>query len=241
MKIGGVPYFISRQGQTTWNTDCTDDADAHGYELPNPRISASSAFPFRFDDYFINPRQIKLIHEPRFSGNYPKNDIGEHFADVSKMIMIGNEAKRSIDNIKLSRYACYLYENQKILDHLRSTESAMNLRCVDENEKSNELVRTKTNSGGVSSYRVRCVRCQFFSYQLAANLFRATQTDDKLRRENIRGKENANMTHFVVGKKVRQTIKELGGTMPEDLELPEKSIQEIEEKPKKRLLRGELE
>ena len=79
------------------------------------------------------------------------------------------------------------------------------------------------------------------STELAANLFRATQTDDKLRRENIRGKENANMTHFVVGKKVRQTIKELGGTMPEDLELPEKSIQEIEEKPKKRLLQGELE
>jgi len=89
-----------RQGQTTWNTDCADDADAHGYELQNPRISAqsaSSAFPFRFDDYFINPRQIKLIHEPRFSGHYPKNDIGEHFADVSKMIVIGNEAKRRIE------------------------------------------------------------------------------------------------------------------------------------------------
>jgi very-short-patch-repair endonuclease len=79
------------------------------------------------------------------------------------------------------------------------------------------------------------------STELAANLFRATQTDDKLRRENIRGKENANKTHFVVGKKVRQTIKELGGTMPEDLELPEKSIKEIEEKPKKRLLQGESE
>ena len=79
------------------------------------------------------------------------------------------------------------------------------------------------------------------STELAANLFRATQTDDILRRENIRGKENANTTHFVVGKKVRQTIKELGGTMPEDLELPEKSIQEIEEKHKKRLLEGEIE
>ena len=41
----------------------------------------------------------------------------------------------------------------------------MNLRYVDEHEKNNELVRTKTNSGGVSSYRVRCVRCYFFSYQ----------------------------------------------------------------------------
>jgi len=59
--------------------------------------------------------------------------------------------------------------------------------------------------------------------ELAANLFRITQTDDKLRRENIKGKEKANETHFAVGKKVRQTIAELGGTMPENLPTPEKS------------------
>lgn len=55
------------------------------------------------------------------------------------------------------------------------------------------------------------------STELAANLFRATQAEDKLRRENIKGKNNANKTHFEVGKKVRKTIEELGGTMPEDL------------------------
>lgn len=66
------------------------------------------------------------------------------------------------------------------------------------------------------------------STELAANLFRATQTDEKLRRENIQGKENANQTHYAVGRKVRQTIKELGGTMPEDLPTPEKSIRQIE-------------
>ena len=60
--------------------------------------------------------------------------------------------------------------------------------------------------------------------ELAANLFRITQTDDKLRRENIKGKEKANETHFAVSQKVRQTIAELGGTMPEDLPTPEKSI-----------------
>lgn len=65
------------------------------------------------------------------------------------------------------------------------------------------------------------------STELAANLFRATQTDEKLRRENIQGRENANQTHYAVGRKVRQTIKELGGTMPEDLPTPEKSIQQI--------------
>lgn len=66
------------------------------------------------------------------------------------------------------------------------------------------------------------------STELAANLFRATQTDEKLRRDNIKGKEAANQTHFLVGKKVRQTIKELGGTMPEDLPTPRKSIKQIE-------------
>jgi DNA-damage-inducible protein D len=55
------------------------------------------------------------------------------------------------------------------------------------------------------------------STKLAANLFRATQTEEKLHRENIQGKDKANLTHRQVGAKVRQTIKELGGTMPEDL------------------------
>lgn len=66
------------------------------------------------------------------------------------------------------------------------------------------------------------------STELAANLFRATQTEEKLRRENIQGKDKANQTHYSVGKKVRQTIKELGGTMPEDLPTPEKSIKQLE-------------
>lgn len=66
------------------------------------------------------------------------------------------------------------------------------------------------------------------STELAANLFRATQTDEKIRKENIIGKEKANQTHFEVGKKIRQTIKELGGTMPEDLPTPNKSIKQIE-------------
>ena len=71
--------------------------------------------------------------------------------------------------------------------------------------------------------------------ELAANLFRATLTEAKLRRENIQGKQEANKTHFEVGKKVRDTIKDLGGTMPEDLPTPEKSIQQLEREQKKKL------
>lgn len=64
--------------------------------------------------------------------------------------------------------------------------------------------------------------------ELAANLFRATQTEAKLRRENIQGKELANQTHYNVGKEVRETIGRLGGTMPENLPTPEKSIKQLE-------------
>ena len=72
------------------------------------------------------------------------------------------------------------------------------------------------------------------STELAANLFRATQTEEKLKRENIKGKMKANQTHYEVGKKVRQTIEELGGTMPEDLPTAE-SIKKLERQKKKEL------
>ena len=71
--------------------------------------------------------------------------------------------------------------------------------------------------------------------ELAANLFRATQTEAKLRRENTQGKTAANQTHYTVGKKVRETIAELGGTMPEDLPTPDKSIKQIEKEQRKLL------
>ncbi|MBI2814182.1 MAG: DNA damage-inducible protein D [Opitutae bacterium] len=72
------------------------------------------------------------------------------------------------------------------------------------------------------------------STELAANLFRATQTEEKLRRENVRNKDQANRIHNEVGRKVRKTIHELGGTMPESLPVAE-SIKKVESREKKRL------
>jgi DNA-damage-inducible protein D len=72
------------------------------------------------------------------------------------------------------------------------------------------------------------------STELAANLFRATQTEEKLRRENVRHKDLANRIHGEVGRKVRQTIHELGGTMPENLPVAD-SIKQVESREKKRL------
>ena len=72
------------------------------------------------------------------------------------------------------------------------------------------------------------------STELAANLFRATQAEEKLRRDAVKGKDAANRTHRDVGAKVRQTIRELDGTMPEELPTAE-SIKKIETKQRKRL------
>lgn len=77
------------------------------------------------------------------------------------------------------------------------------------------------------------------STELAANLFRATQAEEKLRREKITGKEKANQAHREVGAKVRQTIRELGGTMPEQLP-PAESIKKLESR-QKRIGKGKPE
>ena len=64
--------------------------------------------------------------------------------------------------------------------------------------------------------------------ELIANLFRNSQIEQKLKRENIKSESNANKTHYKVGKEVRDTIKRLGGTMSEELPTPEKSLKELE-------------
>ena len=71
------------------------------------------------------------------------------------------------------------------------------------------------------------------SVELAANLFRITQTEEKLKNENISSENGANKAHYEVGSKVRETIKELGGTMPEELPTPEKSLKELEKENRK--------
>ena len=72
------------------------------------------------------------------------------------------------------------------------------------------------------------------STELAANLFRATQTEEKLKREQIKGKQKANQTHYEVGKKVRKTIEEIGGEMPENLPV-EDSIKNLSAKAQEEL------
>ena len=78
------------------------------------------------------------------------------------------------------------------------------------------------------------------SDELIANLFRISQTEQKLKNENIKLESRANETHYEVGKEIRNTIKKLGGTMPEDLPTPDKSLKELEKENKIRLIDKEL-
>ena len=73
------------------------------------------------------------------------------------------------------------------------------------------------------------------STELAANLFRITQTDEVLKNKNINNEDDACITHHKVGQAVRQTIKKIGGTMPEDLPTPTKSAKQIEKEKNKEI------
>jgi DNA-damage-inducible protein D len=205
------------------------------------------------------------------------------------MVELGSGAQRQIEDIMLSRYACYLIvqnadprkevialgqsyfavktrekeideefeqltEEQKrvsirneLKNHNKSLPEAAQLSGV-ETQQDYAIFQNKGYQGlygGLGQKEIHVkkglkksqkILDYMGSTELAANLFRATQTDEKLRRENIKGKENANNIHFEVGKKVRQTIKELGGTMPEDLPTPNKSVKKIESEMSKRVL-----
>jgi hypothetical protein len=94
-----------------------------------------------------------------------------------------------------------------------------------------QVVTPLTSAENHFSQMVKMVRMG--STELAANLFRATQTEEKIRRENIKGKAKANQIHYEVGAKVRQTIKDLGGDMPDDLPTPKQSVKQLEREQKK--------
>jgi DNA-damage-inducible protein D len=204
------------------------------------------------------------------------------------MIETGKGAKRSVEDVHLSRYACYLTlqnadpskpivalgqsyfavqtRRQEIADELaalpedqkrllrRSQMNIYNLQLAEAAQQAGVIepldfaifqdhgyiglyggLRAKDIHARKGLKKSQQILDHMGSEELADNIFRAAQTDAKLRREQITGKEEANRTHHEVGRKVRQTIKELGGTMPEDLPTPEKSIQQLQHEEEKRL------
>ena len=161
----------------------------------------------------------KVIEKAKEACRGSNNAVSDHFVDVNKIVNAGATSK-DIGDIQLSRYACYLIvqngDPRKKVIALGQTYFAVKTR-------QQELIENYENlSEDQKRIAIRQEMKEHNKMLVAANLFRATQTEAKLRRENIQGKQEANKTHFEVGKKVRDTIKDLGGTMPEDLPTPEK-------------------
>jgi DNA-damage-inducible protein D len=204
---------------------------------------------------------------------------------MDEMVSIGSGAKKSIDTIFLSRYACYLIvqnsdptkvvvakgqtyfaiqtHRQEAVDNLVEDNKRVFLR--EEIKKHNMSLTKTAKNAGVQNYAIfqnagykglyggltmqdihnrkklsksQQILDHMNSEELAANLFRATQTDAKIRRENIKGEGNASFAHFEVGQKVRNTIANIGGTMPENLLVVDgvgKAMTRIKKKEKKRL------
>ena len=218
------------------------------------------------------------------------NKDSDHFEDILDMVSIGSGAAREIEDVKLSRYACYLivqnadpakeivalgqtyFAVQTRLQEIQKMEEFQKLKTEDEkrlflrnemSEHNKHLAEAAKGAGVIDPIDYAIFQNHGYkglyggldakgihkrkglkksenildhmgSTELAANLFRATQTEEKLKRDSIKGKKEANQTHFEVGKKVRKTIVEIGGTMPENLPATD-SIKKLDnkDKPKK--------
>jgi DNA-damage-inducible protein D len=231
---------------------------------------------------------LQVIEKARVACAKSDQPMDDHFGDVTRMVGIGSGAQRSVADVELSRYACYLIvqngdptkpviangqtyfalqtRRQELADDARFgqlSEDDKRLAIRNELATHNKHLAAAAKDAGVLTpldyaifqdhgykglygglgakdlhARKRLKKSQKIldhmgSTELAANLFRATQAEEKLKRDQVRSKQRASQTHFDVGRKVRQTIGELGGTMPEHLPVPGQSIKQIETAKKK--------
>lgn len=213
-------------------------------------------------------------------------DPDDHFIQAVKMVSIGSDAKREVEDLHLSRYACYLIiqnaDPSKEVIALGQSYFAIQARRQEMADKNSQLSEdqqrlllrqqmkqqnkdltsaarragvitgsdfaTFQNHGyqglynGLTNQDIKAKRNlkksqnildHMSATELAANLFRSTQAEEKLRRDRIQGKDAANEVHYQAGKVVRKAIQELGGTMPEDLPAVD-SIKKLERAEKKR-------
>lgn len=226
----------------------------------------------------------EVINRAIISCDNSNLEINDHFAKVGKMVGIGSKTSRSIEDYKLSRYACYLIvqnsDPRKEVVALGQTYFAVQTRRQELTEKEYSMLtedekrfyqRSLTKKGnyslnqaakkaGVKNFdkfhnagykglyngetandiakrkglRYReDILDNMGSEELAANLFRITQTESKLKRDNISSEKDANETHYNIGKNIREVIAKNGGTMPEKLPTPKKSLKELEKEQKR--------
>ena len=219
---------------------------------------------YKILEYSEYNKFIPTINKAKESCKSSKNSVEDHFADVSEMVEIWSGAKREIENIYLSRFACYLIiqnadpskesvalwqkyfaiqtRKQEIQEQYLEDSRRKYLR--DEVSTHNKLLAETADKAWVKNYwtftnywyiwlynwldakwihskkwlkKFQKILDHMWSEELAANLFRTTQAEAKLKRENILWEQKANQAHFEVWKEVRETIKRLWWTMPEEL------------------------
>ena len=233
---------------------------------------------------------LPVLERAQLACKQSKHAVADHFAEMRKMVDIGSGAQREVEDLHLSRYACYLVvqngdpakpviangqtyfalqaRRQELADDKKFaqlSEDEKRLAIRNELAMHNKHLAAAARDAGVATpldYAIfqdhgykglygglgakdiqarkglkksQKILDHMGSTELAANLFRATQTEEKLRRDQVRGKVQANRSHHEVGRKVRKTIQELGGTMPENLPAPDQSIQQLESAQKKQL------
>lgn len=277
---------ISQQHHTTFESIRQQDNEGHEYWHARHLAKVLEYSEYRHFLPVITRAKIACRH----SG---QNDF-DHFEDILEMVEIGSGAQRPVEDIRLSRYACYLIvqngdpnkpliangqtyfaiqTRRQELDNdtnfVQLSEAEKRLAIRNELATHNKQLAAAAKDAGVETaldYAIfqdhgykglygnmgakdihdhkglkksQKILDHMGSTELAANLFRATQTEEKLRRDGVQGKRQANQTHYDVGHKVRQTIQDLGGTMPEDLPVPEQSIQQLESAKRKKIKKSD--
>ena len=225
-----------------------------------------------------------VINNAKIACKKSNYECEDHFSQVGKTIELAKEAKRTILDYKLSRYACYLIvqnaDPKKEVVALGQTYFAIQTRKMELTEreysslteeekrfyqrnltkKGNYSLNITARNAGVKNFdrfhnygykglyngetaddiakrkKLRYredILDNMSSEELIANLFRISQTESKLKRDNVNSENEANKTHYTIGKNIRDVIAKNGGTMPEDLPTPDKSLKELEKENKK--------
>ncbi len=241
--------------------------------------------------YLKWPNFVSVIEKAKSACQLSNINIDDHFADVGKMIDLPKGAIKTIDDYKLSRYACYLIaqngdsrkesialaqtyfaiqtRRQELSEKEYSalTEDEKRLYQRDLTRKGNYSLNITAKNAGVKNFdkfhnfgykglyngetandiakrkglRYReDILDNMGSDELIANLFRISQTEQKLKRDNVNIENDANETYYRIGKNIREVIQKNGGIMPEDLPTPKKSIKELEKEKKKNLINTDI-
>lgn len=249
-----------------------------------------SARDLMFALEYTNWRNFKaVLLKAQIACENSGHDPTDHFVGAIKMVAIGSDAKREVEDMHLSRYACYLVvqnaDPAKEVVALGQTYFAVQTRRQELGDagalgeltedqrrlllrqrikhQNTDLASAAKNAGVITGIdfavfqnhgyrglyagltaeaihkRKKLKKSQHIldhmgTTELAANLFRSTQAEEKLRRDQVQGKDAANEVHYEAGVVVRRAIAELGGTMPEDLPTAD-SIKKLESAEKKRL------